>query len=41
MKELYSAILFDDGRAPKSFGKDNLAVGRDEINDIVQKDVEI
>ena len=41
MKELYSAILFDDGRAPKQFEKDNLVVGRDEINQIIQKDVKI
>ena len=29
MKELYSIILFDDGRAPDQFVKDYLVVGRE------------
>lgn len=28
MKELYTQILFDDGKAPKLFEKDHLVVGR-------------
>lgn len=34
MKELYQAILFDDGRAPK-FNKSMLVVDRGEINNII------
>lgn len=40
-KELYQAILFDDGKPPKKFTKDFLVVGRKEINDVLQKDVRI
>lgn len=41
MKELYSQILFDDGKAPKKFEKDHLVVDRSEINALLNKDVRI
>ena len=34
-KELYQAILFDDGKPPKQFSKDFLVVGRKEINEVL------
>mmetsp|Transcript_24441 Transcript_24441/g.37900 ORF Transcript_24441/g.37900 Transcript_24441/m.37900 type:complete len:130 (+) Transcript_24441:1137-1526(+) len=37
LEDLYSAILFDDGRAPKVFEKDHLVVGRNEINEKIRK----
>ena len=37
MEDLYSLILFDDGRAPDKFEKDFLVVGRQEINQRIQK----
>lgn len=40
-KELYQAILFDDGKAPDVFSKDFLLVGRKEINDLLQEDVQL
>ena len=40
MKELYQPILFDDGRAPK-FNKSMLVVERDEINEIISKEVRL
>ena len=41
MKELYGSILFDNGRAPKAFQKDNLAVAREDINDVINKDIRL
>jgi hypothetical protein len=41
MKDLYNTILFDDGKAPEGFDKENLAVGRAEINDILNQDVRL
>ena len=41
MKELYTQILFDDGKAPKLFEKDHLVVGRQEINALLNKDVRL
>ena len=35
MKDLYNLILFDDGKAPKDFDKENLVVAREEINEIL------
>lgn len=32
-------ILFDDGRAPKAFEKDQLMKDRHEINAVINKDV--
>ena len=34
-KELYQAILFDDGKPPSKFTKDFLVVGRKEINEVL------
>lgn len=41
MKELYSIILFDDGKAPKHFEKDHLCVAREDINRLLNKEVKI
>ena len=41
VKELYAAILFDDGRAPSGFEKDQLVRDRHEINEVINKDVRI
>ena len=41
MKELYSIILFDDGRAPKHFEKDHLCVDRADINKLLNKEIKI
>ena len=41
MKELYQAILFDDGIAPKEFNKENLLVSRHEINELLNADVRL
>ena len=40
MKELYQAILFDDGRAPK-FEKAGLVVGREQINELINSDIRL
>lgn len=34
-KELYQTILFDDGKAPKSFAKTQLLVNRHQINKLL------
>jgi hypothetical protein len=41
MKELYNMILFDDGRAPKDFNKCQLLVGREAIDEVINKDVRL
>lgn len=41
MKELYNTILFDDGKAPTNFDKENLVVGREEINEILNQDIRL
>jgi rRNA maturation endonuclease Nob1 len=41
MKDLYNTILFDDGKAPKGFDKENLAVERAEINEILNQDIRL
>ena len=40
-RQLYESILFDDGLAPKQFSKDHLLVGRDQINELLQRDAKL
>ena len=40
-RNLYQNILFDDGKAPKQFAKDFLLVGRDQINELLAKNVNL
>lgn len=40
-RTLYQHILFDDGKAPKHFAKDFLLVGRDQINELLGKNINL
>ena len=40
-RNLYQNILFDDGKAPKNFAKDFLLVGRDQINELLGKNINL
>lgn len=40
-RALYQQILFDNGKAPKNFSKDFLLVGRDQINELLGKEVNL
>lgn len=41
IKELYMQIINDDGKAPETFEKDHLVVGRELINEICRRDLRL